>query len=84
MPVAALPRDLLWQSSVTVVVWRLKDPGGIELKCVLTSTSPDRCDLRVEWGNEPITTEQYSSVEAAFARADAMWIEYLLDGWGEA
>jgi hypothetical protein len=78
-----MPLNLLQQRLVTVVVWKLKDPAGIEMRCLLKSGSDGSCELRVEWGNEVLTSEQHTSVESAFARADALWIEYLLDGWSE-
>jgi hypothetical protein len=84
VPTIAMPRNLLRQRLVQVVVWRLRDSAGIEMQCVLTAGEQEAWELRVEWGSEVTIVERHASIDAALTRADALWIEYLLDGWGEA
>jgi hypothetical protein len=77
-------RGLLpYQRLVTVTVWRLKDPYGVGTRCVLEHVGPDIWELRVQRGEELLKTEQHSTADAALHAANAMWLNYLLDGWLE-
>ena len=69
--------------SVALTIWRLKDPSGVETHCVLENAGTDSCELRVEQEGRVIYSEEHPSVEAAFLRTSAMWIECQRDGWTE-
>lgn len=66
-----------------VTVWWLKDPTGIETRCALVPAESDSCDLTLEQENRVIHSEHHDDLDAALRRANAMWIEYQLDGWTE-
>jgi hypothetical protein len=68
---------------VTLTVWRLRDPARQETRCLLIHHEDTDCELRVERARVVITVEQQLSVDAAFNRANALWVEYLLEGWTE-
>ena len=82
LPASALRVRLLQLSHrVALTVWRLKDPSGIETRCVLENLGTDSCELRVEQEGRVIYSEDHPSVEAAFLRTSAMWVECQRDGW---
>ncbi len=66
-----------------VTVWRLKDPAGIETRCVVAQGESDACELRVEQEDQVIHTERRHSVDAALLRADTMRLMCQRDGWKE-
>ena len=68
---------------MTVTVWRLIDPSGIEARCVLENFGPDAWVLGVERAGELVSSDQYPTADVAFAKANAMWLERMLDGWTE-
>ena len=68
---------------MALTVWRLKDPSGIETRCVLENAGTNSCELRVEQEGRVIYAEEHPSVEVAFLRTNAMWIECQRDGWTE-
>jgi len=77
------PKLLRYLRSVTVTVWRLKDPSGVAARCLLEHLAADRWELRVQLGDELIRMEQHPTADAALNAANAMWLNYLLDGWLE-
>lgn len=52
------------------------------MDCVLTG---DRGSwhLRVQWANEVVSSEEFSTVEAAVSKASALWLAYRTEGWTE-
>ena len=50
---------------------------------MLENAGIDSCELRVEQEGRVIYSEEHPSVEAAFLRTNAMWIECQRDGWTE-
>ncbi len=64
-------------------IWRLKHPARVEIRCVVVPSENESWELTVQQGNQIIHTEHHHDIDAALLRANAMWIEYQLDGWTE-
>ena len=68
--------------SLSVTVWRLRDPGGRPATCVLAERD-QRWHLMVRRGRELLIAERHQSDDDALARANEIWQTYRELGWTE-
>jgi DNA polymerase IIIc chi subunit len=68
--------------SLSVTVWRLRDPSGHETSCVV-SERDQRWQLVVQRGRDMLIAERHPSDDSALARANEIWQTYRELGWTE-